>query len=54
MGAEDIPQVLAYLRDNGYKVDTDMTRLIQKSDIEISDDSLRGKRRMICVVDFIR
>jgi hypothetical protein len=54
LGTEDVPNVLAFLRDNGYKVDTDMTRLIQKSDIELSDDSLRGKRRMICIVDYIQ
>ena len=51
MGADDIPSVLSYLMENGYKVDTSMTKMLQNSDINIggpADTRLSGRRKMIC------
>ena len=32
MMAKDIPAVLSYLQTHGYKIDTDLTKIIQRSD----------------------
>jgi hypothetical protein len=53
MGADDIPSVLGYLRDNGYVVDTDLTKMIFKSRVEVGGVSERrfsGDRKVICFV----
>jgi hypothetical protein len=51
MGADDIPSVLSYLLENGYSVDTKMTRMLQSSEINIGGPAMNrpsGKRKMIC------
>ena len=51
MGADDIPAVLSYLMENGYSVDTKMTRMLQSSEINIGGPAMNrmsGKRKMIC------
>ena len=53
MGADDIPSVLGYLRANGYTVDTDLTRMIFESRVEVggvSDKRFSGDRKVICFV----
>ena len=51
MGSDDIPAVLSYLMENGYSVDTKMTRMLQSSEINIGGPAMNrmsGKRKMIC------
>ena len=51
MGADDIPSVLSYLLENGYSVDTEMTRMLQCSEVNIGGPAVNrmsGKRKMIC------
>ena len=51
MNADDIPAVLGWLSENGYVVDTQMTRMLQDSEVNIGgvdERRLSGKRRMIC------
>jgi hypothetical protein len=53
MGADDIPSVLGYLRCNGYVVDTDLTKMMFKSRVEVGGVSERrfsGDRKVICFV----
>jgi len=53
MGADDIPSVLGYLRCNGYVVDTELTKMMFKSRVEVggvSDRRFSGDRRVICMV----
>jgi hypothetical protein len=53
MTAEDIPSVLSYLIDNGYKINTDVTKLLFKSGLVDSQKNYRGKRKMICLASYI-
>ena len=56
MGADDIPSVLGYLRANGYNIDTDITKMMFKSRIEVggvSESRFSGDRRVICFVSKI-
>jgi hypothetical protein len=53
MGADDIPSVLGYLRANGYVVDTELTKMMFKSRVEVggvSDRRFSGDRKVICFV----
>ena len=53
MGADDIPSVLGYLRANGYTIDTDLTKMMFKSRVEVggvSDRRFSGDRKVICFV----
>jgi hypothetical protein len=53
MGADDIPSIFAYLIENGYKIDTDLTKMLYKSPITIggvSDTRLSGNRKMIAII----
>jgi hypothetical protein len=54
MTAEDIPSVISYLTENGYAINSDITRLLFKSGIALSDDNRhsQGKRKMICLVSY--
>jgi len=54
MGADDIPSVLGYLRSNGYTLDTDLTKMMFKSRVEVgggSDRRFSGDRKVICFVN---
>jgi len=56
MGADDIPSVLGYLKANGYTIDTDLTKMMFKSRLEvggISDKRFSGDRKVICFVSNI-
>jgi hypothetical protein len=50
MGADDIPAVLGYLIDRGYKVDTSLTKMLYQSRVEIGGASLSGDRKMIAMI----
>ena len=50
MGADDIPAVLGYLIDHGYKVDTSLTKMLYQSRVEIGGVSLSGDRKMIAMI----
>jgi hypothetical protein len=53
MGADDIPSVLGYLRANGYTVDTELTKMMFESRVEVggvSDKRFSGDRKVICFV----
>jgi hypothetical protein len=55
MGADDIPSVLGYLKANGYTIDTDITKMMFKSRVEVggvSDKRFSGDRKVICFVSF--
>lgn len=55
MGADDIPSVISYLQSNGYDIDTDITKMLYKSRINIggvSETRLSGDRRMICMARY--
>ena len=54
MGADDIPSVLGYLKANGYEVDTDLTKMLFKSRVEVGGVSCQrfsGDRKLICFVN---
>jgi hypothetical protein len=54
MGADDIPSVLGYLKANGYTVDTELTKMMFKSRVEVggvSDKRFSGDRKVICFVN---
>jgi hypothetical protein len=53
MGADDIPSVLGYLRCNGYTIDTNLTKMMFESRVDVggvSDKRFSGDRKVICFV----
>jgi len=49
--SDDIPSIFSYLMENGYTVDTQLTRMIQTSEVNIGGSAVNrfsGKRKMIC------
>ena len=50
---EDVPAVLNYLLSNGYTIDTDLTRILQKSGIGNAGYNYSGKRTLVCNVRYI-
>lgn len=60
MNNEDIPNVLSYLMENGYIVDTKITNMLYKSKISIGgggggcsgERSSYGKKRIICFFSY--
>jgi hypothetical protein len=52
MMAKDIPSVLSYLQTHGYKVDTDMTKIIQRSGVSVGDVCGNSNRKMICLFSY--
>jgi hypothetical protein len=56
MGADDIPSVISYLLSNGYRVDTDITKMLFKSRAMsggISENRFSGDRKMIAMATFV-
>ena len=53
MMAKDIPSVLSYLQSHGYKVDTDMTKIIQRSGVSVGEMCGNGNRKMICLFSYM-
>ena len=55
MGADDIPSVFGYLQNNGYKIDTSTTTMLQDGRVLIggvSDRRYSGNRRMIAMIQY--
>jgi len=53
MGGEDIPAVFSYLSANGYTIDSDLTKMMNKSRVTIGGQSFRGgDKRMICMITY--
>lgn len=55
MTAEDIPSVLSYLELNGYTIEKDMSKILQRANIGIggvTQSRFSGNRKMICVVSY--
>ena len=53
MGADDIPSVFSYLQQNGYTIDTALTKLIFKSHISFAGNSNHNaSRKMICMIQY--
>ena len=55
MGAHDIPSIFGYLRTNGYSIDTETTKMMNKSRVLIggvSDTRFSGDRKMICMFSY--
>jgi hypothetical protein len=52
MGAEDIPSVFSYLQQNGYIIDTSLTKMLFKSNINVGGNSDNTSRKMICMIQY--
>jgi hypothetical protein len=54
MSNDDIPDVLSYLMENGYVIDTKITSMMQKSKIQFGGggDNSYGKKRIICMFSY--
>ena len=52
MGKDDIPSIFAYLRANGYTIDTEITKMMNKSGLMNgpTEQRLSGKRQLICII----
>ena len=51
--AEDIPSLLSFLQDNGYIVDTTITKMILRSNINIGNTACNNKKKMVCIVSYV-
>ena len=52
MNGEDVPSLLSYLSTNGYKVESDLTRLIFDSNIKNTMNNSQRYRKLICYATF--
>jgi hypothetical protein len=53
MGKDDIPAVFSFLLENGYQINTDLTKMLFDSRIDmggIADRRFSGDRKMICMI----
>jgi hypothetical protein len=53
MGADDIPAVLGFLVENGYQVDTDLSKMMMKSGLLGGVSNYSGNRRLIAMVRWV-
>jgi hypothetical protein len=54
MSANDIPAVYGYLKANGYRIDTSLTKMTFQSPVKIGgidENGYGGNRKLICFVD---
>jgi hypothetical protein len=51
--AEDIPSLLSFLQANGYSIDTTITKMIQRSNINIGNTACDNKKKMVCIVSYV-
>ena len=52
----DVPALLDYLNSNGYHIDTQVTRILQKSNLATINGSgggYSGKRTLVCMARFV-
>jgi hypothetical protein len=54
MTADDIPAVLGFLMENGYQVDTDLSKMLMKSEVMGGASNYSGKRRLIAMVRWLQ
>ena len=54
MGVDDLSNIFSYLRKNNYKIDTESTKVLQRSKIPLNQSNTRssGKKQMICLVEY--
>ena len=55
MGKDDISSVFSYLRENGYTIDCDLVKMMNKSRIDmggVSDQRVSGDRKLICICGY--
>ena len=54
MSSDDIPSIFSYLSSNGYTVDTQLTKMLFKSDVVngSSQNRLSGNKKMICMIRY--
>ena len=55
MGSDDIPSIFGYLRTNGYSIDTEITKMMNKSRVlvgGVSDTRFSGDRKMISMFSY--
>lgn len=52
MGKDDIPSIFAYLRANGYIVDTEITKMMIKSGLMNGqiEHRISGEKQLICII----
>ena len=54
MTADDIPAVLGFLMENGYHVDTDLSKMLMKSGVLGSPSNYSGKRKLVAMVRWLQ
>ena len=54
MTTDDIPAVLGFLMENGYQVDTDLSKMLMKSGVMGEASNYSGKRRLIAMVRWLQ
>jgi hypothetical protein len=54
MTADDIPAVLGFLMENGYQVDSDLSKMLMKSGVMGGVSNYSGKRRLIAMVRWLQ
>lgn len=54
MGKEDVCAVFGYLRNNGYTINIDDTKMLQRAGITggLADNRLSGNRILICTITY--
>ena len=52
MGRYDIPSIFAYLRANGYTIDTEITKMMNKSGLMNgqTEHRISGERQLVCII----
>ena len=55
MGKDDIPSIFAYLRANGYTIDTEITKMMNKTGLMNgqTEQRLSGERQLICIINLV-
>jgi hypothetical protein len=56
MGVDDIPSIFSYLQNQGYKIDSSLTNMLQDGRVivgGVSDKRFSGNRKMIAMVSFL-
>ena len=57
LGSDDIPNLFSFLVDNGYSIESDLTKMLYKSPVSIggiSEKRFSGNRKMICMIKYNR
>jgi hypothetical protein len=54
MTADDIPAVLGFLMENGYQVDTDLSKMLMKSGVMSGASNYSGQRKLVAMVRWLQ